>query len=398
MDLSDLLGHCTPEEFLRNYWEQRPLFVGNSETSEELRTLLNPNDVDRLLTTSELRYPAFRLAKLGQDIPLSQYTRDIRRLDGPNITGLVDVDSVISHFQEGATLILQGLHRSWEPLATLCRSLERTLNYPTQTNLYFTPPNAQGFAKHWDTHDVFVIQLTGHKQWLVYGSPTPLPMDNQRYSETGDILEPLLTRTLVPGDVLYIPRGFVHEGKTSASASLHVTLGVLSYTWRDLLHILIDVCAQHDIALRRGIPPADRLSEQATKNIADTLKDLVTNFSSTHLRLAVAKLDDQLVSTRRPILRGHLLDYGKLSTIDPDTRVIRRPHVLFRLENTASGPVLVFHRKKLIFPARVAAAVAHIVTVDSLTPRQLPNCVDDPGKVVLIRRLVKEGFLMTETS
>ncbi|WP_236595498.1 cupin domain-containing protein, partial [Mycobacterium paraintracellulare] len=58
----------------------------------------------------------------------------------------------------------------------LSHSLEVELNFPTRVNAYVTPPDATGFAPHYDPHDVLVLQIRGSKTWHVStGAPVPPP-------------------------------------------------------------------------------------------------------------------------------------------------------------------------------------------------------------------------------
>ena len=63
-------------------------------------------------------------------------------------------DALFEQYREGATVILQFLHERWEPLARLSSSVANELSAALQANVYVTPKNAQGFASHYDDHDV----------------------------------------------------------------------------------------------------------------------------------------------------------------------------------------------------------------------------------------------------
>ena len=133
------------------------------------------------------------------------------------------------------TVIIMTMQQRWAPVATLCRELEAFFRCPVHANLYLTPEGAQGFDAHFDTHEVFVLQLEGAKQWRLFGSPRPLPLVDERFDVPKDQLGPPREVRLEAGDLLYIPRGFVHEAFTSEQASLHLTVGVNVYRWADLL-------------------------------------------------------------------------------------------------------------------------------------------------------------------
>ena len=152
---------------------------------------------------------------------------------------------VLAEFEAGATIVLQGLHHSWLPLARYCRQLEAYLGHPAQANAYYTPRGSQGLPVHHDTHEVISLQVAGEKRWLVYEPALELPLKNQRYSsELGAPGEPVLDVTLRAGDTMYLPRGWLHQALTSDSDSLHITVGVNVRRWIDEARAELD--AQED--------------------------------------------------------------------------------------------------------------------------------------------------------
>ncbi|HEU4943265.1 MAG TPA: cupin domain-containing protein, partial [Gaiellaceae bacterium] len=134
---------------------------------------------------------------------------------------------MLAEWERGATIVLQGLHLHRPELGAFCRSLERALGHPAQVNAYYTPRAAQGLPVHHDTHDVFVLQVAGEKRWLVYDPAFELPLKNQKYSsELGEPGQPVRDLVLRSGDMLYLPRGWLHEALTSEEDSLHLTVGI----------------------------------------------------------------------------------------------------------------------------------------------------------------------------
>ena len=111
-----------------------------------------------------------RIAKDGAVLPASAYTRHAT-LAGQAADRAGRPRKVFDLFDDGATVVLQGLHRYWPPLGALVAELELALGHPCQANAYLTPPGSQGFAVHSDTHDVFVFQTHGSKVWEVHDPP-----------------------------------------------------------------------------------------------------------------------------------------------------------------------------------------------------------------------------------
>ena len=138
---------------------------------------------------------------------------------------------------EGATIVLQGLQRYWTPVSDLVAALELELGHPCQANAYLTPPGAQGFAVHSDSHDVFVVQTHGTKLWEIHGDGGP-----------GELL-------LEPGVVAYLPTGTPHAARAQEAVSLHLTIGINQLTWRQLVSRLVRRGARR----RRRRPPPGRL-------------------------------------------------------------------------------------------------------------------------------------------
>jgi JmjC domain len=289
------------------------------------------------------------------------------------------VERVLAEFEDGATFVLQGLHMNWPALAAFCRSLESELGHPAQANAYFTPRSAQGLPVHHDTHDVFSLQVTGEKRWLIYDPVFELPLKNQRYkAETmGEPGTPVLDVTLRAGDTLYLPRGWLHEAKTSETDSLHITVGVSVYTWTDAFRAAVEACAA-DVAFRR-MPDGD--TDDLLERLAEQLRP----------ERVERRRRRKLVRTRRPILGGQLTQLRALDDLELDTEVERRPTVVFDL----AGSTLSFEGKDLTFPDEAAADLAYAARVEEpFTPAELPGDLDDEGRLVLVRRLVREGFLL----
>ena len=117
---------------------------------------------ERLLTETAIRTPAFRLVKAGETV--AGYTHDLSWRPAP-FTGVADVARVLEEFERGATIVLQGLHHNWLPLARYCRHVEAYLGHPVQANAYFTPAGSQGLPVHHDTHEVITLQIAGTKRW-----------------------------------------------------------------------------------------------------------------------------------------------------------------------------------------------------------------------------------------
>lgn len=340
---------------------------------------LSFEDVDHLLTSTAIRTPAVRLAQDGAVLPATTYTRQGATLAGQPLTGLVDARKVLDLFEGGATVVLQGLHRYWPPLARLVAELELELGHPCQANAYLTPPGSQGFAVHSDTHDVFVFQTHGSKLWEIHPAP----------GEEGEAREVLLE----PGVSMYLPTGTPHAARAQDTVSLHVTLGINQQTWSGLL----------DLAVRRarsgldleGHLPAGHLErpELVVEGIASLLEQLADELRATDAAALVAAHQEAFVQSRLAPLRGSLLDRMSLAEIGAETSLRRRPGKPCVVRRDGEQLHLFLGDRRVSVPARIEDAVTTLTAKLStgLRPADLP--MDPASNLVLCRRLVREGLL-----
>jgi hypothetical protein len=340
---------------------------------------LSVREAERLLTSTGLRFPAFRLVKAEEELPVREYTVDLSWRPLP-IAATVDVARVAAEFSDGATIVLQALHLHHAPLARFARQLEQELAQAVQVNAYYTPRAAQGLPVHHDTHDVLCLQVAGTKRWLVYEPALELPLKNQRYRrELGEPGEPVLDVTLRAGDTLYLPRGWLHEALTSENDSLHLTVGLSAYTWLDALKDALEDC-RDEIAFRRSV-----------RENGETPDDLLALLEERLLPGDVARrARRRFVRTRRPILEDQLDQLRALEQLTLATPVERRPTVIADLVDHA----LCFEGKEIVFPEHARDELEYLVRGSvPVSPAELPGTLDDEGRLVLVRRLVREGFL-----
>ncbi len=332
-----------------------------------------------------LRAPAFRVVKAGATLDASTYTRRAR-IGSRTVTDLIDVGRVYGHFAGGATIVLQGLHRYWPPVGDLCRALEDELTHPVQANAYITPPVAQGLRVHADAHDVFAIQTHGVKQWVLYeGDQEPKP--------DGSGPTPTLDTQLQPGDCLYVPKGVHHAARTVDSPSIHLTIGVKTLTWRDVLRAALDAADQGE-SLDEPLPAgfAHEPSEFSAA-AADRLTTLGKRVASADAEAVVVRAARRFWTGRVPSLAGQLQQLMEVTEITDDTVVRRRRHAVAQVSRQQDKLVVELGDRSLAMPAAAEPAVLAILERNELTVGDLAPHLDEAGRTTLVRRLVREGLL-----
>lgn len=125
-------------------------------------------------------------------------------------------------------------------------------------NLWVTRGNDFQPFLHYDTHDIFVLQVHGGKHWTLYDRNPLLfaPRSGGVDLHRGDVGEPAHAITLQAGDMLYVPAGMPHEVTTRSAHSVHLAVSVFPVLWRDVLE---DALADLD---RRGGTLTDAVPQE----------------------------------------------------------------------------------------------------------------------------------------
>jgi len=384
-----LIHPIRKSDFFRDYWEQAPLVVKRDER-KYFCSLLSLDEIDRVITTTDIRYPNLTLKNADRAVTAEDYTRDGDALD---------VAKVYQLYEQGATITLAYLDTAIPELTSLCRALESEFSFPFQANVYLTPAGAKGAKHHFDSHDVFVLQIEGTKHWTCYGTPVELPLREQDFDpavhERG---EASLEFELEPGDLAYIPRGVVHDARSGDNVSLHITLGILTSTWADFLREAIAECALSDAALRKALPPGFASQGFDRRMAEETFRGLLARIcENANFGRVLDHFKDEFLSACPPILRGQLGELGKLNALRLDTQVGPRSGVLWLLGERDGKTEIDCYGRRITFPVHAGEAVHYAMTHGEFAVRELPGALDDAGKLALVRRLIREGLLGTKT-
>jgi ribosomal protein L16 Arg81 hydroxylase len=377
---------CTPATFFAEYFEAKALSVLRND-ADYFRGLLSLEGIDRFITARPSTYPNLFLVNAEREIKASEYTDQ---------SDSIDVVRLYQLHAKGATIVLNQFHRAHVPLAELCAALELEFSAPFQANVYLTPPHAKGFKPHFDTHDVFILQLHGSKRWRLYGAPIALPLSGQSSEAMQDSPgPPCLEIDLHPGDTLYIPRGLVHDAPSLDETSLHATVGILSYTWTDLLLEAFANTVLSDATFRRALPHELLQPGFDRASARKTFRDLLARLAET--ADADAALDafiHELINSRRPRLYGQMAQLQALNSITLDSVVTLRPSFAYALIEEPSAIRLQCYGNEISFPQSAANTVRYALSQRDFRIGDLPSELDEAGKLVLVRRLVREGVFV----
>jgi ribosomal protein L16 Arg81 hydroxylase len=381
-----LLAPVTPAEFFERHWEREPLVIRRNDRSY-YGSLLTLDEFDRALTAPDLRRPNITVTNAEAELTEDDYMTAIGDLD------LVETAKLLA---DGASVTVSGMHRRVETVANLCRMLESQLSYSVHANAYFSPRESRGFRRHYDLHDVLVLQVMGSKRWSLYHTPIEFPLPGQR--ESVDQHGPAtMDFELQQGDLAYVPRGRVHDAHTTGETSLHLTVGLSPYHWSDLLVEALASTVLRDGEFRRSLPPGFAQMSFDRTEARKMFRALLERFAdSADADAAFDAFAEEFITTRRPVPRGPLSLLASLENLSADTIVGRRADLIFDLREDDAHIRLRCEGREIRLPRHAGECVRFALSQPSFTIGELPHTLDDDGKMVLVRRLIQEGVLQVQ--
>ncbi|BCJ36408.1 hypothetical protein Athai_39110 [Actinocatenispora thailandica] len=398
--LARLVG-ADVDGFARSYWSRRPLLVRGADP-DAFRDLLDLDGVDELLSYRGLRTPFLRLARDGAVLDSASFTGPGGV--GAEIADQVRDDRVAALFADGCTVVLQALHRNWPPIVEFGTALAAELGHPVQVNAYVTPPSAQGFAAHYDVHDVFVLQLAGGKHWRVHPPVHPDPLRDQPWTDhaaaVADRAErepPELDTVLGPGDAMYLPRGWLHAATALGDVSAHLTVGVPVLTRFAVLEALVaSLAAEPELrrSLPLGIDPTD--PAQLAPQLAAVRAALARAVPQAADETVARRLRSRVWSGGRPEPVRPVAAARFAANLSPGDTVRRRAGLPHRLVERDDHVVLELADRRIRLPATTTAALRCLLAGGTAQVGELPE-LPVADQLVLVRRLLREGVLVPST-
>ena len=276
--LQSMLGSkVSVRSFYHEYWEKKPLHIKRNDLVSKEDALkyfdgfLSKGDIESMIKNQGMKY--------GIDLNVTKCTQTVNRsvvrqtLD-PVPDSLLIEDAIIAkpndvwtNFDDGCSIRLLCPHLHSENVHTLLSILESEFGCMIGANAYLTPGKvSQGFAPHYDDIEAFILQLEGRKHWKVYNPVNiaeTLPRESSKDLDFKDLPDPIMDIILEPGDLLYMPRGWVHQAVTTRDnkASLHLTVSAMQHwSWADFLEIVMPDALQSAVesdsstSLREGLP------------------------------------------------------------------------------------------------------------------------------------------------
>ncbi|XP_028253352.1 ribosomal oxygenase 1 [Parambassis ranga] len=258
-----LINPVPAKSFFRETWEKKPIFVRRGNP-DYYKGLFSTAEFDRILREDNVQY--------GVNLDVTSYTNGKRETHNP--PGRALPFTVWDFYESGCSLRMLNPQAFSSTVWNVLSILQEHFGSMAGANVYLTPAGTQGFAPHYDDIEAFVVQLEGKKHWRVYNPRTEeevLPVHSSPNFDQADIGKPILDVVVEAGDLIYFPRGFIHQGNCLPDAhSLHITIS--SYqknSWGDLLQRIVpaalEIAMEEDVEFRQGLP-LDYLTYMGVQN------------------------------------------------------------------------------------------------------------------------------------
>jgi bifunctional lysine-specific demethylase and histidyl-hydroxylase NO66 len=383
--LAWLLRPLTVETFLNEIWGAAHYHVSRNVPGYFDNLLGGSISVDELLG---LFRPDLSLVSLVRENDKKEpYVYRLAR-------GGFDAAGIGKDFADGYTIVLESVHRYVRALTSLLHSIEVELNFATQVNAYFTPPESRGFVAHYDEHDVLILQLRGSKIWHLYDGVEVAPHEMHRHEPVAAAaLPPPTDVRLEAGDTLYVPHGKVHAAEATSELSVHLTLGMHAPTLLNLVTRALDSLSYSDDRVHTPMPPRYLDDPDLRVSLGVLVHDVVEALEQPSvIAEGLGSLEDDLVKRGQSPPVGQAI--SKAVGIEGHSRVMKYQPLYSRVTDTSDGVAL--HFAQLV----VNAAPDHKDALEFLSKSTEPFRICDlPGlsaaqQTELARTLIVNGFLV----
>jgi hypothetical protein len=255
--LADLLAPVSISEFLDVFRTRKRLHIAASDPGRA-ESLFSWPDIETMLSEHALD-ESITLMRDGVIVPRHFYTsNEGNRL---NVRALHDILS------QGASIVVDGVNRLIPQIRHLAAAVEREMGILTQVNAYLSFSKGGAFKPHWDIHDILIVQIHGNKRWHVWKAEVPNPVEMADQSHVNGSVPPDQEIEMLPGDILFVPRGEPHSAAVSIKHSAHLTIGLVSQTGINFLDHLRKEAIKDPI-LRMDLPRHSSEEESRAHEIA----------------------------------------------------------------------------------------------------------------------------------
>lgn len=190
---SPLLGMRTPRQFMRRYWQKKPLLI-----RQAIPDIAPPLARDELFELADLDDVESRL--------ITHFRKTWNLEHGPFAP-----DELPSVKKREWTLLVQGVNLHHDRAHALMNRFRFIPDARLDDLMISYATDGGGVGPHFDSYDVFLLQVHGRRRWRI-GAQRDLSLKPGLPLKVLQHFEPEEEWVLEPGDMLYLPPHIAHDG------------------------------------------------------------------------------------------------------------------------------------------------------------------------------------------
>ncbi|MEN2385239.1 cupin domain-containing protein [Comamonas sp. A7-5] len=259
------------KNFIEHHYEREPLLIRGGCGTHGITW----RQANQLFERCDVLADSFKLAFDGI-VPKEKYVESY--LDVGRLRHRLIKPAVYELMRNGATLIANQI-KGDSVVDALARQIGAFTGQQVVSSAYAAFGSRDSFRAHWDTRDVYAVQLLGRKRWLVYRPTFECPLYTQQSKEYEHAYpkpkEVYMDFVLEPGDVFYLPRGWWHNPLPLGEATYHLAFGTFPPYAIDYLSWAVEE-SQHFIAARKALGPWGQ-NEETINSLARYFSEFISN-------------------------------------------------------------------------------------------------------------------------
>ena len=235
-------GELSPEIFLKQYWQKKPLLIKQAFTDFE--DTISADELAGLAMEQEIESRIISVNNQG----------DWQVDHGP-------FEDFSKYGEDNWTLLVQAVNNWSRPTHNLLSPFSFIPNWRIDDVMVsFSTPKG-GVGAHLDQYDVFIIQGSGKRHWQV-GAPDNTLTNLLPHADLKQVspFTPVIDDITEPGDLLYIPPNHPHKG-VSIENSVNFSIGFQAPSSQDLWSSFADNLIDNNLGEQRFSDPERPLPE-----------------------------------------------------------------------------------------------------------------------------------------
>jgi bifunctional lysine-specific demethylase and histidyl-hydroxylase MINA len=379
----EIMAPLGVERFFAEYEGKKPLHLkGRPDKFAEVMTFAKLGDL--LSQATIWSQSSLQLVLDKKPIPTASYCATAAGRDGGQVMR-PDPDKVQEHLRRGATLIANDIDHLNRGMTAFAHAMEQALGGMVQGNLYLSSRRRQGFAAHFDTHDVYAVHVEGTKTWHVYEGRAVDPIAHAMFKSYGQEHhdkakgELLMDVHMEPGDLLYLPRGQYHDAIADEGGAVHIAFGITYPIGLDIVTMLFERM-MYEPVFRANLPRLDRTGDD--RALAERLRVLADGIAGV---LTEPKTVEQVKVMQRGFhYPRHAYDLPALLTEAADERYrVRAGGIRMVQQGGRFGLVREGERAATEVPADVSAMVGWVLERQQFSRHELALAFPERGSAQL---------------